>query len=111
MRPSRPSGCGSRRPHAAPDAGEISGPQKKDSEPFRIEASYRAVATDPTLLLDEVDALFKSHSDRTEPLRGLLNAASARRVGSWTRTSRNTTRTSFPHGLSHGQESALYAGP
>ncbi len=28
----------------------------------------------PTLLLDEIDAIFSSHSDRTEPLRAVLNS-------------------------------------
>jgi Protein of unknown function (DUF3631) len=32
----------------------------------------------PTLLLDEVDAIFGSHSERTEPLRAALNAGNRR---------------------------------
>jgi hypothetical protein len=36
---------------------------------------FRKIDTDrPTLLLDEVDAIFKSATERTEPLRALLNA-------------------------------------
>lgn len=35
-------------------------------------------ATQPTLLLDEVDAMFKGASERTEPLRALLNAGNRR---------------------------------
>jgi hypothetical protein len=34
----------------------------------------------PTLLLDEVDALFKSNSDRTEPVRAVLNAGNRKGV-------------------------------
>ena len=38
-------------------------------------ALFRKIAdTRPTLLLDEVDAIFGSHSERTEPLRAILNA-------------------------------------
>lgn len=38
-------------------------------------AMFRKIAQDrPTVLLDEVDAIFGSNSERTEPLRALLNA-------------------------------------
>jgi hypothetical protein len=38
-------------------------------------AMFRKIAQDlPTLLLDEIDAIFGSNSERTEPLRALLNA-------------------------------------
>ena len=38
-------------------------------------AIFRKIAQDrPTLLLDEIDAVFGSHTERTEPLRALLNA-------------------------------------
>jgi hypothetical protein len=38
-------------------------------------ALFRKIDKDrPTLLLDEIDALFGSHTDRTEPLRAILNA-------------------------------------
>jgi hypothetical protein len=36
---------------------------------------FRKIAKDkPTLELDEIDAIFNSHSERTEPLRAILNA-------------------------------------
>lgn len=38
-------------------------------------AIFRKIATErPTLLLDEIDAVFGSHTERTEPLRAILNA-------------------------------------
>ena len=38
-------------------------------------AMFRKIAkAKPTLLLDEIDAIFGSHSERTEPLRAILNA-------------------------------------
>ncbi len=38
-------------------------------------AMFRKIAKDrPTLELDEIDAIFNSHSERTEPLRAILNA-------------------------------------
>ena len=38
-------------------------------------AMFRKIAKDrPTLLLDEIDAIFGSHTERTEPLRAILNA-------------------------------------
>jgi hypothetical protein len=38
-------------------------------------AIFRRIAADrPTLLLDEIDAIFSSFSERTEPLRAILNA-------------------------------------
>lgn len=38
-------------------------------------AMFRKIAKDkPTLQLDEIDAIFNSHSERTEPLRAILNA-------------------------------------
>lgn len=38
-------------------------------------AMFRKIAKDkPTLLLDEIDAIFGSNSERTEPLRAILNA-------------------------------------
>jgi hypothetical protein len=40
---------------------------------------YRKIQRDrPTLLLDEVDAVFRSATERTEPLRALLNAGNRR---------------------------------
>lgn len=50
------------------------------AEPWRVTgaseaAMFRKIAKcKPTLMLDEIDATFGSHSDRTEPLRALLNA-------------------------------------
>lgn len=42
-------------------------------------ALFRKVQEDePTLLLDETDATFGSHTERTEPLRALLNAGNRR---------------------------------
>jgi hypothetical protein len=42
-------------------------------------ALFRTIEEDkPTLFLDEVDALFGGNSDRSEPLRALLNAGNAR---------------------------------
>lgn len=42
-------------------------------------ALFRKVQlVEPTLLLDETDAIFGSHSERTEPLRALLNAGNRR---------------------------------
>lgn len=44
-------------------------------------ALFRTIEADcPTLLLDEVDAIFASNTDRTEPLRALLNAGNKRRT-------------------------------
>lgn len=38
-------------------------------------AMFRKIAAEkPTLMLDEIDAIFGSHTDRTEPLRAILNA-------------------------------------
>lgn len=38
-------------------------------------AMFRKIAKDsPTLLLDEIDAIFGAHAERTEPLRAILNA-------------------------------------
>ena len=48
--------------------------------PWRVTAAseaamYRKIAGDrPTLLLDEIDAIFGTFSERTEPIRALLNA-------------------------------------
>lgn len=50
------------------------------ARPWRVTgaseaAMFRKIAKcKPTLMLDEIDAIFGSHSDRTEPLRALLNA-------------------------------------
>lgn len=50
------------------------------SRPWRVTgaseaAMFRKIAAHrPTLLLDEIDAVFGSHSERTEPLRAILNA-------------------------------------
>jgi len=50
------------------------------ARPWRVTAAseaalFRKIAQDhPTLLMDEVDAVFGSHSERTEPLRAILNA-------------------------------------
>ncbi len=50
------------------------------ARPWRIvstseSAMFRKISQDrPTLLLDEIDAIFGSNSDRTEPLRAILNA-------------------------------------
>ncbi len=42
-------------------------------------AMFRKIAQDgPTILLDEIDAVFQSASERTEPLRALLNAGNRR---------------------------------
>jgi hypothetical protein len=44
-------------------------------------ALFRTIEADcPTLLLDEVDAIFGSNTDRTEPLRALLNAGNKKRT-------------------------------
>jgi hypothetical protein len=44
-------------------------------------ALFRTIEAEcPTLLLDEVDAIFNSNTDRTEPLRALLNAGNKRRT-------------------------------
>lgn len=49
-------------------------------EPWRVTGASEAAMfrkieqARPTLLLDEIDATFSSHSDRTEPLRAVLNA-------------------------------------
>jgi Protein of unknown function (DUF3631) len=44
-------------------------------------ALFRTIEAEcPTLLLDEVDAIFGSNTDRTEPLRALLNAGNKRRT-------------------------------
>lgn len=50
------------------------------ARPWRVTgaseaAVFRKIAQDrPTLLLDEIDAIFGSFSERTEPLRAILNA-------------------------------------
>ena len=50
------------------------------ARPWRVTgaseaAMFRKIAKNrPTLLLDEIDAIFGSHSERTEPLRAILNA-------------------------------------
>src|SRR4051794_10583601 len=50
------------------------------ARPWRVTgaseaAIFRKIAKDrPTLLLDEIDAIFGSFSERTEPLRAILNA-------------------------------------
>lgn len=50
------------------------------ARPWRVAGSSEAAmfrkieAHNPTLLLDEVDAIFGSHTERTEPLRAVLNA-------------------------------------
>lgn len=42
-------------------------------------AIFRKIeAVEPTLLLDETDAIFGAHTERTEPLRALLNAGNRR---------------------------------
>ncbi len=42
-------------------------------------AIFRKIETDkPTLLLDEVDAVFGSNTERTEPIRAVLNAGNRR---------------------------------
>jgi hypothetical protein len=44
-------------------------------------ALFRTIEAEcPTLLLDEVDAIFGSNTDRTEPLRALLNAGNKKRT-------------------------------
>ena len=43
-------------------------------------ALFRMLATEPTLLIDEVDALFASGAERTEALRNVLNAGNRRGV-------------------------------
>jgi hypothetical protein len=44
-------------------------------------ALFRTIEADcPTLLLDEIDAIFGSNTERTEPLRALLNAGNKRRT-------------------------------
>jgi hypothetical protein len=54
------------------------------SNPWRVvlpseAVLYRKLHRDkPTLMLDESDAIFRDHSPRYEPLRGLLNAANRR---------------------------------
>jgi hypothetical protein len=37
-------------------------------------ALFRKLATKPTLILDEIDAIFGTNTERTEPLRAILNA-------------------------------------
>jgi hypothetical protein len=49
------------------------------ARPWRVigaseAALFRKLAQRPTLLLDEIDAIFGSHPERTEPLRAVLNA-------------------------------------
>lgn len=50
------------------------------ARPWRVTgaseaALFRKIAqSHPTLLLDEIDAIFGSHSERTEPLRAIINA-------------------------------------
>ncbi len=41
----------------------------------------RIEQTEPTLLLDEIDAIFGSNTERTEPLRACLNAGNRRGAG------------------------------
>jgi hypothetical protein len=41
-------------------------------------ALFRMLGSEPTLLVDEVDALFASGTERTEALRGVLNAGNRR---------------------------------
>ncbi|MDQ3647484.1 MAG: DUF3631 domain-containing protein [Actinomycetota bacterium] len=54
------------------------------ARPWRVISPSEAVTfrkierDEPTLLLDEVDAIFKAASERTEPLRALLNAGNRR---------------------------------
>ncbi len=43
-------------------------------------ALFRMLGTAPTLLVDEVDALFASNGERTEALRGIINAGNRRGV-------------------------------
>jgi hypothetical protein len=44
-------------------------------------ALFRKIDQDrPTLLLDEIDAIFGSNAERTEPLRAILNAGNRRRA-------------------------------
>ena len=43
-------------------------------------ALFRMLGTSPTLLIDEVDALFASNGERTEALRGIINAGNRRGV-------------------------------
>ena len=43
-------------------------------------ALFRMLGTAPTLLIDEVDALFASNGERTEALRGIINAGNRRGV-------------------------------
>jgi hypothetical protein len=43
-------------------------------------ALFRMLGASPTLLVDEVDALFASNSERTEALRGIINAGNRRGV-------------------------------
>jgi hypothetical protein len=53
-------------------------------EPWRTASCTEAALfrkieqSTPTLLLDEIDALFNSNTDRTEPLRAVLNAGNLR---------------------------------
>lgn len=50
------------------------------ARPWRVTGASEAAVfrkieqSRPTLLLDEIDAIFGSHSERTEPLRAILNA-------------------------------------
>lgn len=56
----------------------------KVRRPWRVAgaseaALFRKIEQDqPTLLLDEVDAIFGSNSERVEPIRGMLNAGNRR---------------------------------
>ena len=43
-------------------------------------ALFRMLGTAPTLLVDEVDALFATNGERTEALRGIINAGNRRGV-------------------------------
>src|SRR5436190_2648070 len=51
------------------------------ARPWRVTAAseaamFRRIASEPppTLLLDEIDAIFASNSERTEPIRAILNS-------------------------------------
>jgi hypothetical protein len=58
-------------------------------------ALFRMLAGEPTLLIDEVDALFASGQERTEALRGVINAGNRRGVDVIRCTGPNQTPTSF----------------